>query len=370
MKLNGIRNIYLLGDLHFGIYNNSIEWFKHQRKFLIEWFIDEIKKDGFDPDKDVLFQVGDWNHIRESTNVRLSNQSLEIFDEISKVFKSGIHIILGNHDVYYKDRNDIHSLKEVNRLYDNIKVYENPELIIINDSHKILMLPWDHDSKSLSKTVDSYRNSADYIICHADIRDFRLNSKVKIENGLSKSELSSFKRIWSGHIHIRQSNKNINYVGTPYQMDRGDHNNIKGFHKLNLEGSDIIETFYPNDFSSKFIRMNVIDVLNLSVPEIRKIFNNNFIDLYIDHDFAKVFPLTGFIDLVKELGHRQLEFNPIPSDKLSESIIIEGGYDYSMFDILEEYLKARKFPDKISKSVDSKFKELYTEIKNKKSHNE
>lgn len=365
MKLTGIRNIYLLGDLHFGIYSNSIDWFKHQKEFLVNWFIDEIKKDGFDPNKDILFQAGDWNHIRESTNVRISNESLEIFDEISKVFKSGIHIILGNHDVYYKDRTDVHSLKEVNRIYDNIKVYEEPEIITINDCHKILMLPWDHDSTSLSNKVKKYK-SADYILCHADIKDFKLNSKQKLESGLSKSELSDFKRIWSGHIHIRQNNKNINYIGTPYQMDRGDKGNSKGFYRLNVEGDNIVEKFYPNTFSSEFISHNVLDILNLDLKSIEKIFNNNFVDLYIDHDFAKIFPLTNFIDLIKNCGHRNLEFNPIPSEKSNDKIIIDGGYDYSMFDILEEYLKIRNFPEKISKSVDSKFKELYNEIKNNK----
>ena len=365
MKLDGIRNIYLLGDLHFGVYSNSIEWFRHQREFLIDWFISEIKKDGFDPELDILFQAGDWNHVRESTNVRISNESLEIFDEISKVFKSGIHIILGNHDVYYKDRTDVHSLKEVNRIYDNIKVYEEPEAITINGSHKILMLPWDHDSSSLSSKV-KLNSDADYILCHADIKDFKLNSKQKLESGLSRSELSDFKRIWSGHIHIRQDYKNINYIGTPYEIDRGDHGNLKGFYKLNVEGSEIIETFYPNTFSSRFIRHNVVDILNMTVNEISEIFNNNFVDLYIDHDFAKIFPLTGFIELIKDCGHRNLEFNPIPSDKSGDKIVVDGGYDYSMFDILEEYLKIRKFPENISKSVDSKFKELYNEIKNNK----
>ena len=84
MTINGIRNIYLLGDLHIGVKNGSIEWFNIQRDFLIDWFINEIEKDGFDPDLDILMQAGDWKHVRESTNVRISNLSLDIFTKLSK----------------------------------------------------------------------------------------------------------------------------------------------------------------------------------------------------------------------------------------------------------------------------------------------
>jgi len=370
MSLSGIRNIYLLGDLHLGVRNNSIEWFEIQKSFILDWFIPKILEDGFDPDQDILFQAGDWNHVRESTNVRISNGSLEIFKILSDTFKRGIHIILGNHDVYYKDRNDIHSLKEISSIFNNINIYEQPEAIKIN-SHNILMLPWEHDADILSKTVESYANSCDYILCHADIKDFKLNKWAKIEHGLELSKLSSYKRIYSGHIHTRQEHKNVLYIGTPYHLDRGDVDNIKGFYKLNLEGENIKEYFYENTYSPRYIKYDINSIINLNIKEIRSIFNNNFVDISISNDLAKTFPLTKFLDLVKD-GHRSIEFRPYSdTEEINiEKISSTGTYDYNIYEVLSDYIDMREIPKTLSNKIINKFKEIHTELKNNQKYYE
>lgn len=367
MTINGIRNIYLLGDLHIGVKNGSIEWFNIQRDFLIDWFINEIEKDGFDPDLDILMQAGDWNHVRESTNVRISNLSLDIFNKLSKKFKKGIHIILGNHDVYYKDRTDIHSLKEIDSIFENIHIYETPEVLTINGKHRFLMLPWEHDNSKISKTIDSYKNKVDYILCHADIKDFKLNKWTKLETGIDRSNLSNFKKIYSGHIHIRQEYKNMTYVGTPFHLDRGDSGNIKGYYKLNVETDDLIETFYENTFSPRFIKNDITQLLNMSVEDIHKTFNNNYVDVMINNDIAKTFPVTQFLELIKDSGYRHIEFFPYnTTNSKSEVVEIKDNHEYNIFDVLNEYLKVRELPENLSSNVFSKFKEIYNDIKNSK----
>jgi hypothetical protein len=370
MNLDNIRNIYLLGDLHIGVKNNSNEWFEIQREFLTHWFLNRIIEDGFDPDKDILMQAGDWNHVRESINVRISNASHDIFDIFSKTFKRGVHIILGNHDVYYKDRTDVHSLKDTDRIFDNIKVYETPELLNINGIHKFLMLPWEHDVFELSRKVKHFSGSADYILCHADIKEFQLNKWTKLEHGLDKKELSGFKKIYSGHIHIRQESDNMNYIGTPYHLDRGDNGNIKGFYKLNMEGPDIIETFIEITFSPRFVKYNIEDIINKSLVEIKEIFNNNFVDILIDSELAKVFPITQFVDLVNNSGHRKIEFYPYSSETEVNGVVIQDSYDYNIFDVLNEYLKIREVPSQLSSKVSTKFKEIHDTIKNSKNYYE
>jgi hypothetical protein len=370
MDINNVRNIYLLGDLHIGVKNNSNEWFDIQNQFLVEWFLDTIKSDGFDPNVDILMQAGDWNHVRESTNVRISNASHEIFEVFSNTFNKGVHIILGNHDVYYKDRTDIHSLKDVDRIFDNIKVYETPEVININGKHKFLMLPWEHDVNELSRKVNQFKGKADYILCHADIKDFKLNKWTKLEHGLNKSELTGFKRIYSGHIHIRQDHENMVYIGTPYQLDRGDHGNIKGFYKLNMEGTDIVETFFENTHSPKFVKYKAEDILNSNITEVNQMFNNNFVDILIDSDLAKVFPITQFIELVKDSGHRLIEFYPYSSDREAAGIDIQDSYEYNIFEVLGEYLKAREIPTALSGKISAKFKEIHDAIADSKNYYE
>lgn len=367
MKLDNIRNIYLLGDLHIGVRNNSSEWFDIQREFLLDWFIPKILEDGFDPEHDILIQLGDWNHVRESENIRISDASLEIFDEFSKTFKRGFHIILGNHDVYYKDRTDIHSLKKIDRIYDNLKVYETPEILQINGNHRFLMMPWEHDSSELSRKVSTMGSSADYLICHADIKNAKFNKWTTLDHGLEKSDLDLFKKTYAGHIHIRQEH----YVGTPYQLDRGDRNNIKGFYKLNVEGDEIIETFYENTISPKFVKFDIQDILNKSIDEINELFRNNFVDIAIENDIANFFPVTQFVELVGQSNHRSIEFFPHKSDGFDvDSVELDDNSDYNLFDVLGEYLTAREIPNSLSEKVSSKFKEVHDEIKNSKNYYE
>ena len=367
MKLNGIRNIYILGDLHFGVKNNSIEQYEIQKDFLVNWFISEIKKDGFDPDKDILFQAGDWNHVRESTNNRVSNQLLEIFDILTLQFKKGIHIILGNHDVYYKDRNDIHSLKLIDLLYKGVKIYEKPEILEINNKHRFLMLPWEHNDEVITNIVKDHLKKVDYILCHSDIKNFKLNKFQRIEHGLNPLNLKDFKKIYSGHIHIRQSDKNITYLGTPYHLDRGDCGNTKGFYKLNVESNDIIEEFFENDYSPQYVKFNITDILELNIDSISKLFNNNFVDILIDSEMSKTFPLTNFIDLIENCGHRTIEFVPFTNNKENNKseIVLDDNYEYNIFEILKIYLESRSTPRTISDRVIQVFTDAYNNYKNK-----
>ncbi len=364
-----IRRIYILGDLHLGVKNASIEWSDIQSDFLVNTFIEAIDKDGFDPETDILIQVGDWHHVRESTNVRIQRSSLNIAKVLCNKFKRGVHVILGNHDVYYKDQNDVHSLVGFNEIFDNFHIYESPKILNLN-SHKFLMLPWIDSTDKFRENISKYR-SADFVVCHADIKGAKLSKTTKLDHGVEYSELNNYKRVYSGHIHIRQDRDNVLYVGTPYQMDRGDIGNSKGFYVLELNGSEVSERFIENNSSPRFIKYNIHDLLELSLNEIKSIFNNNFIDVYIDHDFAKAFPITRFIELVKDCGHRSLEFQPYSTNASQDSAIeVSQTYEYNIFDVLSEYLKSRELPSHKSDLIYSKFKSVYEELKNNKPYNE
>jgi len=369
MTENNIRRIYLLGDLHLGIKNASIEWSEIQSDFLINKFLEAIDLDGFDPETDILIQVGDWHHVRESTNVRIQSSSLNIAKALCEKFKRGVHVILGNHDVYYKDQNDIHSLVGFDQIFDNFQVYESPEILNINN-HKFLMLPWTDSTDRFRETI-SKQQKADFLICHADIKGAKLSKTTKLEHGVEYNELNNYKRVYSGHIHIRQDQDNVLYVGTPYQMDRGDIGNVKGFYVLDISESGVSERFIENQTSPRFIKYNIHDLLELGLNEIENKFRNNFVDVYIDHEFAKTFPITRFIELVKDCGHRSLEFQPYSTDVSDDNKIeVAQTYEYNIFDVLSEYLKSRDLPSHKSELIYDKFKTVYEDLKNNKPYNQ
>jgi DNA repair exonuclease SbcCD nuclease subunit len=368
MKLEGIRKIFVLGDLHLGVRNNSMEWSEIQSEFLLDFFLKKVDEVGFDPNHDILVQVGDWNHVRESTNVRIYKKSLEIAERLTQKFKRGVYVILGNHDVYYKDRNDIHSLEGFDRIFDNFHVFTKPTQLTIN-SHKFLMLPWVENIAELKEVVKANRE-AHYIFCHADVQGFSLNRSTRLEHGLEYSDLKSFKRVYSGHIHIRQDKNNVLYLGTPYEMDRGDRGNIKGFYVLSADSDLIIEKFIENTVSPRHIKIEMIDLLNLNLAEISAMFKNNFVDILIESSFSSRFPLTSFTEMLKDCGHRRLEFFSYSKDQIKSKSEVElnSNYEYNIFTIAQEKLKEKNLSVLYESQIFDKFKEIYDSLKNTKSY--
>jgi len=368
MNLENIRKIFVLGDLHLGVRNNSKDWSDIQSEFLLDFFLKKVDEEGFDPERDILVQLGDWNHVRESTNTRIYKISLKIAETFSKKFKRGVFVILGNHDVYYKDRTDTHSLEGFTLMYPNFHVFESAEILKIN-STKFLMLPWIEDVQVLKETANVY-SSADYVFCHADVKGFNLNRVTTLEHGFDYADLAKFKRVYSGHIHIRQDKNNVLYVGTPYEMDRGDRGNSKGFYILEMKDSELTEKFVENSVSPKHVKFDILTILNKSSLEIKELFKNNFVDISIESSFSSRFPIARFTELVKEFGHRRLEFISYSTDlvKSKSEIEIDSNYEYNLFNILEDRLTEMNIAKYKSDQIFSKFKEIYDSLRNSKQY--
>jgi calcineurin-like phosphoesterase family protein len=70
----GANRVWVLGDLHFGVRANSIEWLDIQKDFFEEVFIPTLKKH-VQPG-DVLVQVGDTFDNRQSINIKVLNYAV------------------------------------------------------------------------------------------------------------------------------------------------------------------------------------------------------------------------------------------------------------------------------------------------------
>jgi hypothetical protein len=363
MKLENIRKIFLLGDLHLGVRSNSIEWSNIQSDFLLDFFLKQVDKEGFDPDRDILVQLGDWHHVRESTNVRILDFSLNVAKTFTEKFKRGVYVILGNHDVYYKDRVDVHSLQGFDKMFNNFYIFQKPEEFKVNQ-HSFLMLPWIESVELIKEEVAKYRNSCNYIFCHADIKGVSLNKYTRLEHGLDSEDISNYKKIYSGHIHIRQEARNFIYAGTPYEMDRGDSGNIKGFYVLDVSGEKIKEKFIENTSSPRHIRLEMTDLLQMTIPQIRDLFKNNFIDISIETELSKKVQFSVLTDKIKDFGHRRLEFYPYTVDNKVKDIEVEIGdnYEFNIFSILGEHLQNSQFSKIKTEEIFNYFKQLYDKV--------
>lgn len=197
-------------DIHFGEKNNSRTHNIDCEEF-IKWMIDEAQKRGI---RKCLF-LGDWHHNRSSINVSTLNYTISNLERLNKAFDEVI-MITGNHDLFYREKREIHSIPMVDK-YKNIRMI-NDGMEIIDDC---AFVPW--------LVEDEYKKLKDidvkYVFGHFELPTFYLNAMVQMPdhgNVLKPDHLHKAELVFSGHFHKRQRKGNIIYPGNCFPHNYGD----------------------------------------------------------------------------------------------------------------------------------------------------
>lgn len=109
----------LFGDLHMGIKQDSPDW----HEVAIQWgerFIEEMKNRSIDT---VIF-LGDFFHNRSTVSVNTLYAASNFLDLFYKN-NINLHMILGNHDLYYLNDPTVSGVALFKR-YPNIFIYSKP----------------------------------------------------------------------------------------------------------------------------------------------------------------------------------------------------------------------------------------------------
>jgi DNA repair exonuclease SbcCD nuclease subunit len=243
--------VFITSDWHFGIYLNNLDkWLSMMEDYFYNSFIPYIKKNA--KEGDILIHCGDLYDNRTSIPIIASYKAEKILIELSKIIP--LHIIVGNHDLWNKGTNEINSVRLFNHIH-NIHVYNETSSIEVMGK-KLVLMPW--IEKRLDMIKEIKYNPGDYLFCHSDLNGCKmhLNSVAhRNDDKIDISEFSGYNHVFSGHIHIRQQNKNFSFVGSPYQMDRNDMGDQKGITILDLPTGKIY--FEPNKYSPVFRKFSV-----------------------------------------------------------------------------------------------------------------
>ena len=325
MDLKNYKRAWMITDTHLGVRNNSIEWLEIMKEYFQNFFIPLLKREK--KEGDFLVHVGDVFDSRHSLNLLVMNEGISIFEEISKIMP--IVIILGNHDIYKKNSNDVNSVK-ILKWIPNIKVLEEPEVITISGK-KLLFMPWRAGHAEELECIQN--NPADFMFCHTEMQGLKFNKSTTIETGLDMKEIKNFRKVYAGHIHFAQQKGNFRMLGCPYPMTRSDINNEKGIWCLDLITEE--EHYFPNDVSPKFIRMIFEKVLEMEEKEAKEYFKNNFVDILVDPKWSLNFPFSTFAEDMK--GHRRLDFVPrISNIEDEDGMLLESeSSELEKIDIIE-----------------------------------
>ena len=230
--------IAIITDTHYGARKGSKHLHDYFEQFYKNVFFPSLEKHGVK----TVVHMGDAFDSRKS----IDYQSLEwakrvVFDPLSKY---DVHMIIGNHDCYYKNTNDVNSPELLLQTYPNIKTYSKVTEVVL-DKLKVLFIPW-INAENFENTVSSIKTSRS--VCamgHLELNGFRAHRGHVMEDGMDCELFEKFTHVFSGHYHTRSDDGKIFYLGNPYEMFWNDVNDNRGFHIFDTDTLELTQINNP-----------------------------------------------------------------------------------------------------------------------------
>jgi DNA repair exonuclease SbcCD nuclease subunit len=298
-----MTKLCLVTDTHFGARSDSIPFDNFFRRFYEEVFFPEIDKRGIRH----IVHLGDCFDRRKYINFNtLSSCRSYFFDEIKKR-NIELHMIVGNHDTFFKNTNDVNSPRLLLKDYE-FNVIDTPSELEFDDGSKIFMMPWictDNYNQSMEAIKTT---NAQVLFGHLEIAGFQMYKGHENGDGFDPRIFEKFDLVCSGHFHHRSSNGNINYLGNPYELTWADFEDPRGFHifdtsKRSLEFiqnpftifskiyyDDTKEIKYSTeDFENKHLKLIVVNKTDYYAFDkfVEEIYKANPLELKIIEDLSE-----------------------------------------------------------------------------------
>lgn len=345
-----MSKIVFLGDTHFGARNDSLNFHRYFEKFYSEVFFPYCEENSIT----TIYQLGDLFDRRKYINFNSLAECKRYFFDQLKSRNMKLVTLLGNHDIFWKESLQVNSTGLILGEYDNVVMIDKP-LTIDEDNTSIDIIPWicKENESDVFKFIDN--SKSDICIGHFEIAGFPMYRGMHAEEGLSHEMFAKYERVLSGHYHTRSKAENIEYIGTPYEMNWQDAYDPKGFSVFDTETREL--EFIQNPFQIH-IKLSYDDAGEVTSPsdlkdKYVKVVVVNKTDLYkFDQFITNVYDLDpAEVKLIEDMT----EFN---EGSISEDINLED-----TISILENYVdsvQTNENKDAIKKVM----KELYIEALN------
>ena len=291
--------VAIITDTHYGCRKGSKLFQDYFESFYKNIFFPTLEQHG----------IANVIHMGEAFDSRKSidYQSLEwtkrvVLDPLSKY---NVHMLVGNHDAYYKNTNNVNSPSLLLQNYSNIKTYSDPEVVKIGNLNT-LFIPWicaDNEEKTLRLIKKSGCKVA---MGHLELNGFEAYRGHTMDDGMDSIVFDGFTKVFSGHYHTRSTNGVVFYLGNPYEMYWNDVNDTRGFHIFDTETLEhtpvdnpyrmyyIIhyedtnyQTFDTREYENKIVKVIVRKKTNTKKFEkfIDKLYTSNVAELKIVENF-------------------------------------------------------------------------------------
>ena len=292
--------ICLLGDTHFGVRNDSKVFHRHMENFYTEVFFPELEKRGIK----TIFQFGDLFDRRKYINFYTLDQSRQYFFDILQKNNIEMFTLIGNHDIFWREKLDINSPSLLLENYDNIHVISEPKTF----EGIVDVIPW--VCKDNEEQVKEFigKSSNNYCFGHFELKGFEMMRGIESHDGWDRSLLAKYKQVFSGHFHTKSNQDNIMYLGTPYELFWNDYKDPKGFFIWDTITDEIefiqnpnpmfVKMYYDDSSGSvdldgkqitdKYVKLVVVNKKDFSLFDhtIDSLYNHNPAELKIIEDLS------------------------------------------------------------------------------------
>ena len=218
-------------DTHYGARKGSQIFHDYFEKFYSEVFFPTLDEQGID----TVVHMGDVFDNRKNIDFWSLNWAKRVVFDPLQERNIKTYLIVGNHDAYYKNTNNINSLQSLLREYNNLHLIYECEEKKIGDL-KVLFIPW-ICSDNKEQTLDTIRSTDAKIgVGHLELNGFYAYRGHKQQGAHMEADIfSNFSKVFSGHYHTRSDDGKVYYLGNPYEIYWNDVDDPRGFHIFDTE---------------------------------------------------------------------------------------------------------------------------------------
>ncbi len=202
------KKVACFTDIHFGMKGNS-RIHNDDCEAFVYWFIEQAKAHGCE----TCIFLGDWHHHRSATNVSTMNYTVSNMERLGAAFEK-VYVIMGNHDLFYREKREINSMEFIRNI---------PNIHLVNEwieDEDVAIIPWIVGDEW--KKIASMKQK--YVFGHFELPYFKMNAMVEMPDvGTIKTEhFKNCGMVFSGHFHKRQQNGNVTYMGNAFPHNYAD----------------------------------------------------------------------------------------------------------------------------------------------------
>jgi DNA repair exonuclease SbcCD nuclease subunit len=285
--------IALITDTHWGARNDGLAFLYNYKQFFDNIFFPEILKRKIN----IVVHLGDIVERRKYINYYTLQRMKEDFITPCHQNNIALKLILGNHDIYYKDNFDVVGIREM----DLIGVTRHAQEVTFLDNSKALFVPW-INAENAERTYELIKTTdAKFLFGHLELYGFEMYKGIPQYHGEDPSIYKKFDKVLSGHYHHRSNSGNIFYLGSHAESSWADYNDDRGFHIFDTCSGEL--EFIQNPY--RMFHKIIYDDQNKTLEEILRTISptiQNTVVKVVVRSKLNPFWFDTFIDKVESLG--------------------------------------------------------------------